>query len=102
MSNAARTHETQSSGRRCNTFEALRWPGENIFSSVFRISQSQILVEPRSLYLGIMQLNNKELKSAAVNMKLLDTSGVSNGSMNLGKTVSVTCLMIGLIKICLH
>ena len=66
MSNAARTHETQSSGRRCNTFEALRWPGENIFSSVFRISQSQILVEPRSLYLGIMQLNNKELKSAAV------------------------------------
>lgn len=66
MSNAARTHETQSSGRRCNTFEALRWPGENIFSSVFRISQSQILVEPRSLYLGIMQLNNKELKSAAL------------------------------------
>lgn len=37
-----------------------------MFSSVFRISQSQILVEPRSLYLGIMQLNNKELKSAAV------------------------------------
>lgn len=66
MSNAARTHETQSSGRRCNTFEALRWPGENIFSSVFRISQSQILVEPQSLYMGIMQLNNKELKSAAV------------------------------------
>ncbi|XP_055999193.1 uncharacterized protein LOC130047784 [Ostrea edulis] len=60
-------HPSKSSEKRqCNTFAVLKLHGEDVFSSVKRLSHCQILVDPRSLYMGIMTLPNEDLKQAAI------------------------------------
>ena len=51
--------------KQCNDFAVLRMQGD-VLSSVRRLSHCQTLVEPRSLYAGIMTLSNDDLKQAAI------------------------------------
>jgi hypothetical protein len=57
---------SKSSEKQSNTFALLKLQGEDILSSVKRLSHCQILVEPRNLYMGIMTLPNEDLKQAAI------------------------------------
>ncbi|XP_062612696.1 uncharacterized protein LOC134274418 [Saccostrea cucullata] len=70
MSIATRSPKKQpskwSEKKRSNTLDVLTRPGEDTFSSIKRLSQSKILVEPYSLYKGIMALRNEDLKRAAI------------------------------------
>jgi hypothetical protein len=65
MSKPTGKHPSTSSEKRCSTFAVLKLQGEDILSSVKRLSHCKILVEPRNLYMGIMMLTNEDFKQAA-------------------------------------
>ena len=52
--------------RQPNKFDTFKKPDESVMDCVRRISNGNILVEPKSLYINLVTQNNDDLKEGAV------------------------------------